>query len=493
MILPIQHTVRAAWPTPSARLYDIPADDPVLAAIPVEIPPRRALGDLAVPLAFELARRLRKAPRAIAQEIAARLGPIDGIARIEAAPNGYVNFFLDRPAQFARWLTPAAGSRPRRGAPRARRSSSTPRSIPNKAAHIGHLRNAALGDAFGRLLRFLGRTVEIQNYIDDTGVQVADVAVGFRELEHKALDEVRADRRHHAVRLLLLGPLRARHRVVRGGQDAAEDPRRGAARHRARRQPDRRPRRLHRRPDRPLPPRDDAADEHRLRPADVGRRHPAAALLDARLRVPEEDRRGLPADRRPAEGLLGHADRRRRGRRQRRRADAARRPRPTTPTAIRETAIEPREKVIVRSDGTVTYVGKDMAYQLWKFGLLGKDFHYRVFAERDGEAAAVVDDVDCRQPRAASHPPFGARVVGLQRHRHAAVVPAEAAQAGARGARLRGAGGALGPLLVRDGGAVARHRARARLRDRRRRRPAVRRGLGTQGTRASRPTTCSIG
>ncbi len=63
---------------------------------------------------------------------------------------------------------------------------------PNKAAHIGHLRNAALGDALGRLLRFLGREVEIQNYIDDTGVQVADVAVGFRELEHKTLDDVRA-------------------------------------------------------------------------------------------------------------------------------------------------------------------------------------------------------------------------------------------------------------------------------------------------------------
>ncbi|MEO8522895.1 MAG: DALR anticodon-binding domain-containing protein, partial [Acidobacteriota bacterium] len=44
-----------------------------------------------------------------------------------------------------------------------------------------------------------------------------------------------------------------------------------------------------------------------------------------------------------------------------------------------EAADDRREKVIVRSDGTVTYVGKDMAYQLWKFGLLGKDFHYRVF------------------------------------------------------------------------------------------------------------------
>ena len=176
------------------RLYDIPADDPVLAAIPVEVPPRRALGDLSVPLAFELARRLRKAPRVIAQEVVGALGAVDGFTRIEAAPNGYVNFFLDRPAQFARWLTP--GSAPDPWGTTA--AGSHGKTIvehtainPNKAAHIGHLRNAALGDAFGRLLRFLGREVEIQNYIDDTGVQVADVAVGFRELEGKGLAEVR--------------------------------------------------------------------------------------------------------------------------------------------------------------------------------------------------------------------------------------------------------------------------------------------------------------
>ena len=223
-----------------SRLYSIPADDPALAAIPVEAAPRRALGDLAVPLAFELARRLRKAPRVIAQEIVAALGTIDGFSRIEAAPNGYVNFFLDRPAFAREWL---------RGRPAAAPSREGKAIVehtainPNKAAHIGHLRNAALGDAFGRLLRFLGREVEIQNYIDDTGVQVADVAVGFRELEHKTLDEVRAIAGRRTVRLLLLGSLRARHGVVRRGQDAAEDPRRGAARHRARRQRHRRPRR----------------------------------------------------------------------------------------------------------------------------------------------------------------------------------------------------------------------------------------------------------
>ena len=54
---------------------------------------------------------------------------------------------------------------------------------------------------------------------------------------------------------------------------------------------------------------------------------------------------------------------------------------------------EQREKVIVRSDGTVTYVGKDMAYQLWKFGLLGRDFHYRRFPRAGRWPAAVVHDV----------------------------------------------------------------------------------------------------
>src|SRR5512141_2424104 len=97
MILEIHQIVRDRMAATVKRLYGIAADDPVLAAIAVETPPRRALGDLAVPLAFELARRLRKAPRAIAQEITAALGSVEGCSRITAAPNGYVNFFLDRP------------------------------------------------------------------------------------------------------------------------------------------------------------------------------------------------------------------------------------------------------------------------------------------------------------------------------------------------------------------------------------------------------------
>src|SRR3954452_14672343 len=187
MILPIHTLVRSQMAEAVSRLYGLASDDPVLTGMAVEPAPRRALGDLAVPLAFELARRLRKAPRAIAQEIVAALGTVEGFSRIEAAPNGYVNFFLDRPLWMRRWLTHETHSVTSAGKAIVEHTAINP----NKAAHIGHLRNAALGDAFGRLLRFLDRPVEIQNYIDDTGVQVADVAVGFRELEHLSLDEVR--------------------------------------------------------------------------------------------------------------------------------------------------------------------------------------------------------------------------------------------------------------------------------------------------------------
>jgi heme-degrading monooxygenase HmoA len=113
MILPIHHQVRTTMAEAVSRLYAIEPNDPVLADIPVELPPNRALGDFAVPLAFSLARRLRKAPRVIAQEVAAALGTVDGFTRIEAAPNGYINFFLDRRASLTAWMSrrgTAAGS-----------------------------------------------------------------------------------------------------------------------------------------------------------------------------------------------------------------------------------------------------------------------------------------------------------------------------------------------------------------------------------------------
>ena len=185
MILAVHAAVRSRVRNALAALYGLDADR--LPHVAIQYPPDRALGDLGVTVAFELARGLRKAPRAIAAEIVGALGPIDGVERVEAAPNGYVNVFLDR-ARFARAALGPPAARAGRGIRKAIVEHTAIN--PNKAAHVGHLRNAALGDTLVRLLRFLGVPVEVQNYIDDTGVQVADVVVGFQYLERLPPDEV---------------------------------------------------------------------------------------------------------------------------------------------------------------------------------------------------------------------------------------------------------------------------------------------------------------
>ena len=366
MILPIHALVRTLMAESVVRLYGLPADDPALRAIAVEPAPRRALGDLAVPLAFELARRLRKAPRAIAQEIVTSLGQVDGFSRIEAAPNGYVNFFLDRPLWTRQWLTHETRTATSGGKAIVEHTAINP----NKAAHIGHLRNAALGDAFGRVLRFLGRQVEIQNYIDDTGVQVADVAVGFRELERKSLDDVRAiadagkfdyycwDLYARVTEWYAGSPDRSKirtqalHDIEHGDNDTA-----ALASFIAERIV-----RAHLKTMRRM----NIGYDLLTWEGDILRLHfwtHAFEFLKKTGAVFLQNEGKLKGcwvmriDDEPADTAA---------------KDSA---------AANEAEDEPREKVIVRSDGTVTYVGKDMAYQLWKFGLLGKDFHYRKFVD----------------------------------------------------------------------------------------------------------------
>jgi arginyl-tRNA synthetase len=367
MILPIHTLVRSHMAEAVGRLYGLSADDPALTGMAIEPAPRRALGDLAVPLAFELARRLRKAPRAIAQEIVAALGTVEGFSRIEAAPNGYVNFFLDRPLWMRRWLTPDSRALTSSGKAIVEHTAINP----NKAAHIGHLRNAALGDAFGRLLRFLGRQVEIQNYIDDTGVQVADVVVGFRELEHKTLDDVRAIADAGKFDYYCWD-LYARVTEWYGG----------------------------------------SADRLKIREQalhDIEHGNNDTAALAAfiadrvvRAHLKTMRRMNISYDLLTWEGDIlrlhfwTHAfeflkktgavflqtEGKLKGCWVMRIDDGTVETPSTDSDSAAEGDEEPREKVIVRSNGTVTYVGKDMAYQLWKFGLLGKDFHYRVF-EKD--------------------------------------------------------------------------------------------------------------
>ncbi|MEQ1474408.1 MAG: arginine--tRNA ligase, partial [Candidatus Acidiferrum sp.] len=152
-------------------------------------PPKIEMGEAASPVSFELAKRLKRAPRQIAQEIAASLAPIAGIARVEIAGGGYLNAYFDR-AEFWRDAQKEAS-----GAAIGQRAGKIiveHTSInPNKAAHIGHVRNAVLGDTIARILRHAGGAVQVQNYIDNTGVQVADVVIGFVHMEKKNLAQVR--------------------------------------------------------------------------------------------------------------------------------------------------------------------------------------------------------------------------------------------------------------------------------------------------------------
>ena len=386
MILPLHEQVRARVREALARLHGI--DDPGL-VIPIEYPPNRTLGDLGTPIAFDLARRLRKAPRAIAQELAAALGPMPGIARIDAAPNGYLNVFLDRPAFLLARLG-VAGTLPDAPAHPEKTIVEHTAINPNKAAHIGHLRNSALGDTLVRVLRFRGNPVEVQNYIDDTGVQVADVVVGFQHLEN--IDLAGAKQIAASTRFdYYCWDLYARVTEWYAG-DKARLAIRAATLHDI---------------------------EHGVEPtaslaafiADtVVRAHlktMARLNIDYQLLTWEGDILRLQFWARAFEVLkqTGAVFLQNEGKHagcwvmKIDDPDAA-------PAEGDDDDPEAREKVIVRSNGTVVYVGKDMAYQFWKSGLLGHDFHYRQFATRmDGQPLwATTSDTSLAEK---DHPQFG--------------------------------------------------------------------------------------
>jgi len=348
-------------------------DVPIL----TERPPKLAMGEIASPLCFELAKRLKKPPRALAQEIANSLKPVEGIARVEVAGGGYLNAFLDRVA-FLRGLC-AEGSAKR--VARASDSPEAPKVVvehtsvnPNKAAHIGHLRNAVMGDTFVRLLRGAGREVEVHNYIDNTGVQVADVVLGFLQLERKSPADVRA----------LIASTRFDYYCwdlyTRVTQYLAEDKERLALRARTLKEIEE--------------GEGDAATIAEL---------VSTAVVRCHLRT--LDRLGIDYDLLSRESEILHLKfwdaafemLKQRGAIQfastgknagcwvMQLAPGA----GTESDAPTEEASEEAEaKIIVRSNGTVTYVGKDIAYHLWKFGLLDRDFHYRRFhTHPDGHEA----------------------------------------------------------------------------------------------------------
>src|SRR5450755_1617512 len=155
--------------------------------VAVEQPKQNDFGELAVPAAFQLAKELKQAPRKIAAELAAEMGPIAGVSALEVAGSGYINIRFERTSYGQGLLRPAPVETAAAGGKIIVEHTNI---NPNKAAHIGHLRNAALGDTFVRMMQANGRHVEIQNYIDNTGVQVADVVAAFHYLEQKSAGDV---------------------------------------------------------------------------------------------------------------------------------------------------------------------------------------------------------------------------------------------------------------------------------------------------------------
>lgn len=329
-------------------------------AIVTERPPRIELGEVATPVCFELAKRLKRAPRQIAQEIVAELSPIEGVERVEVAGAGYVNFHFLRAAFFTQSVAAAQAEPP--PAP-----SDAPKCIvehtninPNKAAHIGHLRNAALGDTLVRLLRRAGRRVEVQNYIDDTGVQVADVVVGFLYMERMSVAAVSA-RAAQPKFDYFCWDLYARVTTFFDEDQTRLDLRAKTLK---------------------------SIEEGRGDAAEMAEIISAAIV---RCHLQTMDRLGIEYDLLPRESDILHLKFWDAAFEQLKQKDAIQLATSgknagcwvmRLNSAGKDAGVEDEEedaKVIVRSNGTVTYVGKDIAYQLWKFGLLGRDFQYTRF------------------------------------------------------------------------------------------------------------------
>lgn len=366
-----------------------------LSTLVVEQPPSIALGELALPVAFELAKRLRKAPRMIAAELAAELSASlpEGVASVEVAGAGYINVRLDREF-IVRSI--ARDQRSDVGGPGFKLVEHT--SInPNKAAHIGHLRNAILGDTFQRLLRQdsykSGYEVGVQNYIDNTGVQVADVVVGLMHLQGKDLmstHQLLTDLKEKGERI----DFYCWDLYARVSQWYTADPDQIAARKQIRLET------LH-------------AIEHGGNDTAAIADLVATAVLRRHLETMQ--RLSIEYDFLPRESEILHLHF----------WDAARQLMIDKGVLYLETEGKnkgcwvmrragaevqgdegPDEdaKVIVRSNGTVTYVGKDIAYHLWKFGLLpGKDFGYKRFHEYPTHICWISTDGQSD----SGHPVFG--------------------------------------------------------------------------------------
>jgi arginyl-tRNA synthetase len=332
----------------------------------VNYTPQQELGDLSFTFPFKLAKRLKASPHQIAAAVLPHFQNLKGVERAEVAGAGYINLFLDRKSFFQAELESLASSSL---SPEEKKITIEHTNInPNKAAHIGHLRNACLGDTLARCLKYKGENVEVQNYIDDTGVQVVDVIFGFMELEKKVLADL--DRIEGKFDFYCWDLYARTSGYLEANPEAQ------------------------------------ARRTEILKKIEHGE-NPEAALGLAisrrilRAHIETMKRIDVTYDLLPCESSIL-------GLKFWEKAFALLKKRKAIYFSEQETNAgcwvmrledeAEREKVIVRSDGTVTYVGKDIAYQLWKFGLLEKDFYYEPFISAGGKTIWITTTSPHRSP-----------------------------------------------------------------------------------------------
>ncbi len=341
--------------------------------------PKIEMGELASPVCFELAKRLKKSPKSAAEELIGGVGSIPGIARIQIAGAGYINFHLDRAESFRNSFSRLAIKKTVEGAAGSGKAIVEHTNInPNKAAHIGHLRNSTIGDTFVRILKATGQEVEVQNYIDNTGVQVADVIVGFKYFEKKTVGDVRSLIEDPSVRFdYYCWDLYAK---VSGFYES-HDPK-----HTLRGQ---------------------TLKEIEESGNDTSEMAELVAMKIVQCHLATMARIGVHYDLLPRESDILHLKFWDRAFRQLQDRNAIFFEKDGKNAGCWVMRIDSEgyddDKIIVRSNGTVTYVGKDIAYQLWKFGLLDQDFFYRHFGNSGNGTVWITDSTGGEK----SHPNFG--------------------------------------------------------------------------------------
>src|SRR5688572_19357360 len=349
MQLQIQTRIKDALQSAIRSLFNIEIDDVVL-----NLTPKIELGELASPVCFELAKKVKKAPRSVAEDLIRSIGDVPGVRKIELAGAGYINFFLDRAVVFRDAFDQLVTHRTL-----AMTTTDEGKIVvehtninPNKAAHIGHLRNAAIGDTFVRILKACGGRVEVQNYIDNTGVQVADVLVGFLYLEKKSFADVRELIADPQVKFdYYCWDLYARVSAFY----EAEDPKHAL--------------------------RAKTLKEIEEDGNETAEMATLVAMTIVNCHLATMDRIGVRYDLLPRESDILHLkfwDYAFEQLKSRNAIFFENEGKNKGCWVMRiDTEGYDDDKIIVRSNGTVTYVGKDIAYQLWKLGLLDQDFNYR--------------------------------------------------------------------------------------------------------------------